>query len=127
METKEHVFKEHEENVELASKIDFYKVEILNLKTILSDFSKEIQMKNQLLELEHLENQMDIQENHANTISHAIRNDEKRIDGLFETNDKTPPPSVVQNHQKLKDLISSFERNFRELRREIGNFTSKVS
>ncbi len=125
METKEHVFKEHEENMELAGKIDFYKVEIRNLRTILSDISKEIQLKNELLELEHLQNQLDIQENHANYISHTIRNDEKRIDSIFDA--KVSIPTDSKSHQKSKDLVSSFERNFRELRHEIGNFTSKVS
>jgi hypothetical protein len=126
METKQHLFREHEENIELASKIDFYKVEIRNLKTILTEHSKEVELKNQLIELEHLQNQLDIQENQANTISHTIRNNEKRIDAEFDE-EGGEKNLRIQDHQKSKDLVSSFERNFKELRREIGKFTSKHS
>jgi len=72
--------KEHQDNVKLANKINFYKDEIQILKKSLVDLSKEFNKQNDLKELVRLQNLLKIQEKNAKNISQAIRNDEKIID-----------------------------------------------
>jgi|GEM_PF-2145198 len=50
--------------------MDFYKDEIRILKNRLADLSKELDKTKDLKELERLQNQLEIQANNANNISH---------------------------------------------------------
>ncbi len=125
MEKITNLSKEHEDNVELASKINFYKDEIRILKNRLIDLSKELIKQKDLKELERLQNQLEIQENNANNISHAIRNNEKIIDKVYSKGPDEEMKNRMEQHQKEIDLVNTFEKNFKELRRAIKDLPSE--
>ena len=116
---------EHIENTELQSKMDFYKDEIRILKNRLTDLSKELEKEKDLKELEQLQNQLDIQENNANNISHAIRNNEKGIDKACV---KIKDEKLIlrkEQHQKELDLVATFEKNLKEVRKAVKNLSTR--
>ena len=114
---------EHIENTELQSKMDFYKDEIRILKNRLTDLSKELEKEKDLKELEQLQNQLDIQENNANNISHAIRNNEKGIDKAFVKIMDEKLSLRNDQHQKELDLVTTFEKNLKEVRKAVKNLS----
>lgn len=117
--------KEHQDNNELISKMDFYKDEIRILKNRLTDVSKEIQKEKDLKELERLQNQLEIQENNANNIAHSIRNEEKIIDKLLTKGQTNDSEKRSEQHKKELDLVQSFEKNIKEVRKAIKDLTSR--
>lgn len=117
--------KEHQDNNELISKMDFYKDEIRILKNRLTDVSKEIQKEKDLKELERLQNQLEIQENNANNIAHSIRNEEKIIDKLLTKGQTNDSETRSEQHKKELDLVQSFEKNIKEVRKAIKDLTSR--
>jgi hypothetical protein len=124
MEKAINLHREHQENVELASKINFYKDEIRILKNRLVDLSKELSKQNDLKEVERLQNQLEIQENNANNISHAIRNNEKIIDKVYSKGPGKDLKHRPEQHQKEIDLVDAFEKNFKEIRKSIKELAS---
>ena len=127
MEKDAQLAKEHEENRELASKIEFYKDEIRILKNRITELAKDLEKEKDLKELERLQNQLEIQENNANSISHAIRNNEKHIDTLLSKKSEDVPKTRSEQHQKEVDLVASFERNFKEVRSSIKSLSAKAT
>jgi hypothetical protein len=127
MEKDAQLAKEHEENRELASKIEFYKDEIRILKNRITELAKDLEKEKDLKELERLQNQLEIQENNANSISHAIRNNEKQIDTLLSKKSEDVPKTRSKQHQKEVDLVASFERNFKEVRSSIKSLSAKAT
>jgi predicted nucleic acid-binding Zn-ribbon protein len=127
MEKDAQLAKEHEENRELASKIEFYKDEIRILKNRITELAKDLEKEKDLKELERLQNQLEIQENNANSISHAIRNNEKHIDTLLSKKSEDVPKIRSEQHQKEVDLVTSFERNFKEVRSSIKSLSAKAT
>jgi predicted nucleic acid-binding Zn-ribbon protein len=115
--------KAHQENNELTSKMEFYKDEIRILKNRLSDVAKDLKKEKDLKEIERLQNQLEIQENNVNNITHAIRNDEKFIDKTLSKGPSRETKSREEQHQKELDLVLSFERNFKEVRKAIKDLS----
>jgi hypothetical protein len=115
--------KAHQENTELTSKMEFYKDEIRILKNRLSDVAKDLKKEKDLKELERLQNQLEIQENNVNNIAHAIRNDEKLIDKTLSKGPTKESNFRDEQHKKELDLVLSFERNFKEVRKAIKDLS----
>jgi hypothetical protein len=66
---------------------------------------------------------LEIQENNVNNITHAIRNDEKFIDKTLSKGPTRETKSREEQHQKEFDLVLSFERNFKEVRKAIKDLS----
>lgn len=127
MEKDVQLAQEHQENVELASKMEFYKDEIRILKNRMAEIAKDLEKEKDLKELERLQNQLDIQENNANNISHSIRNNEKYIDKLLSKKAEDVPKTRAEQHRKEKDLVAAFEKNFHEVRSSIKSLSAKAT
>jgi hypothetical protein len=127
MEKETQLTKEHEENIVLAGKMEFYKDELRILKNRLAEIANVLVKENDLKELERIQNQIEIQENNANSIAHAIRTNEKYIDKHYSKKSGEVPPDRTVQHQKEIDSASSFEKNFKELRDSFKRLSAKVS
>lgn len=125
MNTQESVYKQHEENTEWSSKLDFYKDEV----TILTGRLKEIASKNSsaeaMVDTERFQNQLMIQENAINEISHLIKNNEKALGLEVDKNPVAIDHRKVEYHTKEQKLIVGFEKNFKELRADFNRFAAK--
>jgi hypothetical protein len=125
MKTQESVYKQHEENTEWSSKLDFYKDEV----TILTGRLKEIASKNSsaeaMVDTERFQNQLMIQENAINEISHLIKNNEKVLELEVDKNPVAIDHRKVEYHTKEQNLIVGFEKNFKELRADFNRFAAK--
>jgi hypothetical protein len=125
MKAQESVYKQHEENTEWSSKLDFYKDEV----TILTGRLKEIASKNSsaeaMVHTERFQNQLMIQENAINEISHLIKNNEKELELEVDKNPVAIDHRKVEYHTKEQKLIVGFEKNFKELRADFNRFAAK--
>lgn len=125
MSANETIYKQHEENTEWSSKLDFYKDEI----TILTGRLEEIAGKNStsevLAEVEKYQNQLLLQRNSVDEISHLINVNEDALREEVNSNPVAVDHRTVEYHAKEQEMIVAFEKNFADLRADFIRFSAK--
>lgn len=125
MSANESIYKQHEENTEWSSKLDFYKDEI----TILTGRLEEIAGKNStsevLAEVEKYQNQLLLQRNTVDEISHLINVNEDELREEVNSNPVAVDHRSVEYHSKEQEMIITFEKNFANLRADFIRFSAK--
>ena len=125
MKTQESVYKQHEENTEWSSKLDFYKDEVIILTGRLKEIASKNSSAEAMVDTERFQNQLLIQENAINEISHLIKNNEKELELEVDKNPVAIDHRKVEYHTKEQKLIVGFEKNFKELRADFNRFAAK--
>ena len=119
MKPQESVYKDHAENREFESRLAFYKDELSIFENQLENVAKEEKHQRQLAKIEKFQNQLEIQKNNINDLTHELQRDEKIIDKQFT---KVANLSEAVHHSKEKELLGSFEKNFKELKEDFQSF-----
>jgi hypothetical protein len=125
MKSEESIYKQHSENNEWASKLNFYKDEINILKDRLAEIASKNSSKEVLAEVEHFQNQFIIQRNNIDEISHTIKMNEESLQKEIKSNPVAVDHRKVEYHINEKNAVEAFEKNFNELRTEFKAFLSK--
>ena len=115
MNTKESIYKLHEENTIWLNKLDFYKDDLQILKDRLQEIAAKNSSKEVLAEVEHFQNQFYIQQNNMDNITHAIKINEKELMELIKSNPVAADRKKADCHEKEHDLVVTFEKNFKNL------------
>ena len=122
---KSNVFKQHAENEEWLGKLGFYNDEI----RIMQDQLEEVSMKNTSAdirgEIEHFQNQFIIQRKNADDLRRQIKQEEKSIVHNLGVDYVAGAEQLPVDHGHEKDLMSGFESNFSNLRKEFRDFLGK--
>ena len=125
MSTNESIYKQHEENTEWKSKLEFYKDEISILKGRLEEIASKNSGIDALSDVERFQNQLIIQRNNIDNISHEVKINEENLIAGIKINPIAVDHRKVENHDKLKDLVDSFEKNINNLRDDFNRFSAK--
>lgn len=126
MKTKDIIYTQHDEHRAWMSKLKFYEDEILILKNRLSEIVSKNTNKDILAQAEHFQNQLIVQKENIDEISHSITVDEDTIRKAVDKKPKFIDQLDTEPHTKEKQAMDSFEKNFTELRAEFNKFASKV-
>jgi hypothetical protein len=122
---KEKVFAQHEENVESLKKLEFYKEEIEIFKGRLEEIADKNSSFDCLSSLERYQNQLIIQRNNIDEIRHVVKQDENRIEQEIESNPIAVDHRSIAYHATEIEAVTSFEKNFNDLRQEMNLFFAK--
>ena len=125
MSNNESIYKQHEENTEWINKLNFYKDEIKIMNGRLEEISSKNSSKEALADLERFQNQLIIQRNNIDNISHEVKMNEEALIAEIKTNPTAIDHRKVENHGKEKDLVDSFEKNINNLRDDFNRFSAK--
>jgi len=125
MKTEEKIYDQHAEHTDWLSKMKFYTDEISVIKNRLGEIASKNTDKEVLAQIEHFQNQMIIQKNNIDEISHAIKMDEEALQKEIKENPTAVDHRKVVYHAKEKDAVDSFEKNFNEIRNEFKAFAAK--
>jgi len=125
MKTEEKIYDQHAEHTDWLSKMKFYTDEISVIKNRLVEIASKNTDKEVLAHVEHFQNQMIIQKNNIDEISHAIKLDEEALQKEIKDNPTAVDHRKVAYHAKEKDAVDSFEKNFNEIRNEFKAFAAK--
>lgn len=125
MATKEKIYKQHKENEDWINTLNFYKDEINILKARLEELALKNTSKKVSTEIEHFQNQFIIQRNNIDNIYHAIKINESTFTASIEDNPVAAEHRKMEYHEKEHDLVTTFEKNFKQLRKDFNNFSSK--
>lgn len=125
MNQKESIYKQHEENTEWMSKLNFYKDEIEILKGRLEEITTKNNAQEVLSQVEHFQNQWIIQRNNIDEISHQVKANEASLLEEINSNPVAVDHRKVEYHAQEQELVDSFEKNFNDLRQEFNTFSAK--
>lgn len=99
-----------------------------NYREEFHDFEKALQLscknslnKQDLLEVEHFQNQIDIQQKNIHDLKQKIKAHERRISG------EQPEESEFATHESLLNEFLSLENTLQEIRNDFRDFINKVS
>jgi hypothetical protein len=125
MSNTESIYKQHEENTEWMNKLNFYKDEIRIMNGRLEEIASKNSSKDALADVERFQNQLIIQRNNIDNISHEVKMNEEALIAEIKTNPIAVDHRKVENHNKEKDLVDSFEKNINNLRDDFNRFSAK--
>lgn len=125
METKENIYKQHEENTDWTSRLNFYKDDVKIMTGRLEEVVTKNNSKEVLAELEHFQNQLIIQRNNIDEILHSVKINEEKLQAEINSNPVAADHKRTEYHATEKDLVDSFEKNFNDLRGEFNEFVAK--
>jgi hypothetical protein len=125
MSNTESIYKQHEENTEWMNKLNFYKDEIRIMTGRLEEIASKNSSTDALADVERFQNQLIIQRNNIDNISHEVKMNEEALIAEIKTNPIAVDHRKVENHGKEKDLVDSFEKNINNLREDFKRFSAK--
>jgi hypothetical protein len=125
MATKEKIYRQHEENKDWINKLDFYRDELEILNGRLEELAEKNTSKKVTAEIEHFQNQFIIQRNNIDNIAHAVNLNERELMSSIESNPVAAVNRKTEYHEREHDLVTTFEKNFKQLRKDFNNFSSK--
>jgi ActR/RegA family two-component response regulator len=125
MKTEEKIYTQHAENSEWMNKLKFYKDEISILGNRLGEIASKNNHAEVLTQVEHFQNQFIIQKNNIDEIAHAIGQHEKALEKEIEKNPTAIEHRKFEFHDRQKEQVTSFEKNFSTIRSEFNQFSAK--
>jgi transposase len=101
-----------------------YRDELGQLKHRLQDVAVRQTTKEDLLEVEHLDNQLHIQLINIHDLKHAIKTHTRRIDS--ETAQGPINDDTAAHHENLYDEYQQLEHTLQEIKQEFHDFVSRT-
>lgn len=124
METKK-IYELHEEHKEWLNNLAFYKDEIKVMQNRISEVASKNSSPEVLKQIEHFQNQLIIQRNNIDELSHSIKDHENYLENRVNENPTAVDHRKVNDHPKMRDSYTSFDKVFNELRKELNAFLAK--
>jgi hypothetical protein len=102
-----------------------YRDEFQQSKRSLQEICRKDLSKDQLMSIEHFDNQFHIQLINIHDVKHAIKTHERKIEIESSSGDVTD--DTYKAHEELLNEFLSLENSFQELRNEFGNFINATN
>jgi len=125
MKTGEKIYTQHADHTEWLSKMKFYTDEIKILKNRLGEIADKNNRKDVLANVENFKNQLIIQKNTIDEISHIINLEEYAIQKEIIKNPVAIDHREMKSNKEVKNNVDTFEKNFNELRADFKTFAAK--
>ncbi len=119
---QENILTQHTENTTWLNTLHFYKDDLTILKKHLEALVSKNNTSEFLKMVEHFQNQFIIQRNNIDEIFHAVKMNENLLEKEVKQNPVALDRRKTEYHEKEKDLVESFEKNFNQLRKEFISF-----
>lgn len=118
-------FTQHAENTVWLTTLIFYRDDLTILKKRLEELVSKNNNKEFLKLVEHFQNQFIIQRNNIDELIHAVKANENLLEKEVEENPIAVDRRYTAYHEKEKEMVESFEKNFNELRKDFVSFSAK--
>jgi len=124
MHTKEQLLDMHAQHAEWQNKIKFYRDELAELNKQLDDVVMSKPNQELMATIEHFQNQFTVQSEVLDIMRHDFKQHENAIEAE-QAQSMTHGPSLADDHKGHEERLSQFEKLFKELREEFGEFLHK--
>jgi hypothetical protein len=103
-----------------------YREELQTSKKSLQEVCNKSLSKDQLLEVEHFDNQFHIQLINIHDLKHSIKTHERKVEIESSAGDNLPEDSYTMHEELLNEFLG-LENTLQELRNDYKNFISATS
>jgi len=97
---------------------DELKIYQKRLEEIVSKYTREEVLK----QIEHFQNQFQIENQQLNRLSHDVNVHEKRLANFAKDNPETSDLRLLPDHKIMHDKLETFRKIYVELKKEFSNF-----
>lgn len=125
MKTKTTISELHEEHKTWLNKLLFYSDELKIMDNRILEVVKKNTSKQVRSLADHFNNQLIIQKEQIDILSHDIKSHELYLDAAAIANPKDIDKEKFLDHKKHRESIVTFEKLFKDLREELIDFLSK--
>lgn len=125
METKKTIYELHEDHKTWQNKLSFYRDEIKIMQNRISEIAAKNTAKEVLAFVEHFQNQLIIQDEQTDILSHDIKKREAVLEAAANRNKVAVDHEKFEDDPLLRSQMDDFERLFNDLRKELITFLSK--
>lgn len=122
METKKNIYQLHEENKIWLNKLLFYKDELVIMQNRIAEVAKKNTSKDVLAFVEHFQNQLIIQKEQIDILSHDIRKHESFLEQAANKNPTAVDHEKFPDHGVQRTAVTNFEKIAEDLRKELIHF-----
>lgn len=124
MERKESIISLHGDHKEWINKLNFYKDDLKIFNSRLAEIASKNNHIEVLAEVEKFQNQFIVQNDNIDQIKHIINLDEDKIIKELNSNPNALDHKTM-HHSGEKDLVDTFEKNFKSIREDFNKFSAK--
>jgi hypothetical protein len=121
-----YITEQRKENIAWLETFKFYKDEIKVLRKRLEEVASRNSAKDVKMQISHFENQFIINDEQIDEISHAIKENQVKMEQHIHDNPVAVEHRKVEDHTELRDKVNVFENIFKQLRIEFNEFLSKT-
>lgn len=104
-----------------------YREEFLQLKSFLQKNATHQSHKEDLLQLEHLDNQLHIQLINIHDLKRLIKNHDKQLQLLVQLNNTDMADEITANHEALSADFLALRNRLEEVKEECSLFEGKIA
>lgn len=116
------IFEQHYESSEWMNKLFFYEDELAIMQRRLQEIAGANTSSEVLARVEHFQNQLMVQRNNIDSIKHDVKKDENRLEASVQMNGVATDHRSLAYHNREKNEVDVFEKNFNALRDELKKF-----
>jgi NAD-dependent SIR2 family protein deacetylase len=113
------------DHAEWLNSIDFYDEEFEIIEERLLEIATKYTGHEVMAQVEHFQNQFVVQHNNIDELKHRIHSHNQKVAEDAKLHRGKMETVYVDDHNRLKDQLVSFEKNANELRHEFNLFLSK--
>jgi hypothetical protein len=124
METKG-LYQLHEEHKQWLNNLNFYKDEIAIMQNRIAEIAAKNSSKEVLANVEHFQNQLIVQKEQMDILSHEIKLHEQSLEKEVNKNETAIDHRKFPSHPEEAEKIKTFDTMFDLLRKELNVFLSK--
>jgi len=125
MDTKKSIYQLHEEHKTWLNKLLFYKDELVIMSKRISEVAEKNTSKEVRSLTDHFNNQLIIQKEQIDILSHDIKSHELYLESAANDNPNAVDHDKFSDHKNHRESIATFEKLFKDLREELIDFLSK--
>ncbi|MBK7666864.1 MAG: hypothetical protein IPJ32_05610 [Sphingobacteriaceae bacterium] len=119
---KTNILNQHAEHTKWLSEMAFYKDEIKIMQKRIDEVSSKNTSKEVVIQIEHFQNQLLIQDANVSKLIHHINHDENAIQNNIKENPIASDHRKAEDHTEERQMVESFEKHFKELKTELNAF-----
>lgn len=124
METKA-IYTLHEEHKQWLNNLNFYKDELVIMQNRISEIAAKNTSKDVLAQVEHFQNQLIVQKEQIDILTHDIKKHEQAIENEINKNETAVDHRKMPAHKEETEKLQTFDTIFNNLRKELNLFLSK--
>jgi hypothetical protein len=121
----EKIYTQHEENTEWQNSLSFYKDELKIMQNRLGEIASKNSSKDILALVDHFQNQLIIQKEQIDWISHSINLSNDAINAEVKKNPTAVDHRTMSDHIAVRNSMEIFETIFTSLKKELNTFLSQ--